>query len=82
MGQAAIDQAPVSIGDGVYIGAQSIVRDGVSIGNRVVIGANCFVNKSIPDNTIVAGIPAKVIGQVIIHPDGSAECCYAKAPTA
>ena len=79
LGQAAIDQAPVSIGDGVYIGAQSIVREGVTIGNRVVIGANSFVNQDIPDNTIVVGSPAKVIGHVIIHPDGSAECRYTKA---
>lgn len=79
LGHAAIHQAPVSIGDGVYIGAQSIVREGVTIGNRVVIGANSFVNQDIPDNTIVAGSPAKVIGHVIIHPDGSFECRYTKA---
>jgi len=79
LGQAETAKATVSIGDGVYIGAQSIVREGVTIGNRVVIGANSFVNKDIPDNTIVAGSPAKVVGQVIIHPDGSAECRYTKA---
>jgi serine O-acetyltransferase len=35
----------------------------VKIGNNVIIGANSVVVKDIPDNAIVSGIPAKVIGQ-------------------
>ncbi len=49
------------IGDNVYIAKGAIVFGGISIGNNVVIGANAVVNKPIPDNAIVAGIPAKVI---------------------
>lgn len=37
---------------------------GVTIGNNVVVGARSFVTKSIPDNVVVAGNPAKIIGTI------------------
>ncbi len=51
----------VTIGDNVFIGAESVVLPGVTIGNNVIIGANSTVTKDIPDNCVVAGSPAKVI---------------------
>ena len=51
----------VNIGDNVFIGAESVVLPGVSIGNNVIIGANSTVTKSIPDNMVAAGSPAKII---------------------
>lgn len=51
----------VSIGDNVFIGAESVVLPGVTIGNNVVIGANSTVTHDVPDNTVVAGTPAKPI---------------------
>ena len=51
----------VTIGDNVFIGAESVVLPGVTIGNNVIIGANSTVTHDIPDNTVVAGSPAKVI---------------------
>lgn len=51
----------VSIGDNVFIGVKTTILKGVSIGNNVIIGANSLVNKDIPDNSVVAGNPAKVI---------------------
>ncbi len=53
--------APVNIGNNVFIGAGSIILPGVNIGNNVVIGAGSIVTKSIEDNTVVAGNPAKRI---------------------
>lgn len=50
-----------TIGDNVYIAKGSIVFGGISIGNNVTIGANAVVNKPVPDNAIVAGVPAKII---------------------
>ena len=49
------------IGDDCYISPGVKIVKPVRIGNNVVIGANAVVNKDIPDNTMVAGIPAKPI---------------------
>ena len=52
---------PIVIGDNVYIGVDSIIMPGVTIGNNVVIGAGSIVTKDIPDNSVAAGVPARVI---------------------
>lgn len=51
----------ICIGDNVFIGARSMIMPGVRIGNNVIVGAGSIVTKSIPDNSIVAGNPAKYI---------------------
>ena len=51
----------VTIGDNVFIGAETVVLPGVDIGSNVIIGANSTVTHNVPDNTVVAGSPAKVI---------------------
>lgn len=51
----------VTIGDNVFIGADTVVLPGVTIGNNVVIGSNSTVTDNIPDNMVVAGTPAKAI---------------------
>lgn len=51
----------VTIGDNVFIGAESVVLPGVTIGSNVIIGANSTVTKDVPDNTVVAGTPARII---------------------
>ena len=51
----------VTIGNNVFIGAETVILPGVNIGNNVIIGANSTVTHSIPDNTVAAGSPAKVI---------------------
>jgi len=53
-------QAPV-IGDNVEICCGAKIIGGVRIGNNVLIGANAVVVSDIPDNSIVAGVPARVI---------------------
>ena len=52
----------IDIGDDVFIGAMAIVLPNVKIGSRVVIGAGSVVAKDIPDNSIVVGNPARVVG--------------------
>jgi len=47
---------------GAAVGANSVVLPGVTIGRNVLIGAGCVVSKDVPDNAIVIGNPAKVIG--------------------
>ena len=53
--------SPIEIGNNVWIGAHCVVLKGVRIGNNVTIGAGSVVNKSIPDNCIAVGVPAKVV---------------------
>lgn len=51
-----------TIGDYVWIGARSTIMPGVSIGKGAVVGTCSVVTKDVPENAIVAGAPAKVIG--------------------
>lgn len=55
------DQAPVFVGDNCYIGLDVKIFGSVKIGNNVTIGANSVITKDIPDNAIVAGVPARII---------------------
>lgn len=51
----------IKIGNNVFIGARSMILPGISVGNNVVIGAGSIVTKDIPDNCVVAGVPARII---------------------
>lgn len=51
----------VTIGNNVFIGAESVVLPGVTIGDDVIIGANSTVTKSIPSGVVAVGSPARVI---------------------
>ncbi len=63
-GQASYERAPVRIEDCCYIGSQAIIAKGVTIGAHSVVGAGAFVKKDVPPYSVVAGIPARVIGRV------------------
>jgi acetyltransferase-like isoleucine patch superfamily enzyme len=54
--------SPVEIGEDVWIGAHAVVLPGVRIGSGAVVGAGAVVNRDVPPNTIVGGVPARVIG--------------------
>lgn len=58
------------IGDNVCVGANATIIGDIRIGNDVMIGAGAVVVKSVNDNDIVAGNPAKVIGSIPkgVHP--------------
>lgn len=53
--------APVVVGNNVFIGYGCVIMPGVIIGDNCVIGAGSVVTRSIPPNTVAAGIPAKPI---------------------
>ena len=50
-----------TIGNHVHIGASATILPDIKIGNNVTVGSGSVVTKDIPDNTIVAGVPAKVL---------------------
>lgn len=59
---AAIE-APVVIEDYVFIGPRVIILPGVTIGRGAVVAAGAVVTKDVPAQQIVAGVPAKIIGE-------------------
>lgn len=54
-------KADVYIGDNCYISTGVTILGPVKIGNNVTIGAGAVVNKDVPDNCIVGGVPAKIL---------------------
>lgn len=56
-------RAPVTIGDHVHIGANVSILPGVTIGDYAVIGAGAVVTRDVAPHTVVAGVPAKKIGE-------------------
>ena len=62
--RANMSPAPIKIGDDVWIGAHATILAGVTIGNGAVIAAGAVVTKDVPANTIVGGVPAKIIKNI------------------
>ena len=57
-------KAPVKIGNDVWIGANVTILPGVVIGDFSVVAAGAVVTRDVPPNTMVAGVPAKVIKKI------------------
>lgn len=63
--RAAWEQAlPVTIGDGVWLGAGAIVCPGVTIGENTVVGAGSVVTKDLPAGVVAVGSPARVVREL------------------
>ena len=55
---------PVTIGNDVWIGGNTVINPGVAIGNNTVIGSGSVLTKNIPDNVIAVGNPCKVLRSI------------------
>ena len=55
---------PVIIEDDVVIGANAVVLEGVKVGKGSVVAAGAVVTKDVPENVVVAGMPAKIIKKI------------------
>lgn len=64
---STVEMGPVTIGNKVWVGFNSIVLCGVAIGEGAVIGAGSVVTRDIPAWTVAAGNPARVIKDIPIH---------------
>ena len=62
--EQGITTKPVIIGDDVWIGANAVILPGVTIGKHCVVAAGAIVTKDVPDYSLVAGVPAKLIKQI------------------
>ena len=56
---------PVRIGAGAWIGASSTILGGVNIGRGAIVAAGSLVNKNVADNTLVGGVPARIIRTLV-----------------
>jgi len=60
----SITEAPVVIEDDVWIGSGAIVLPGTRVGRGAVVAAGAVVSRDVPAMSVVAGVPAKPIGEV------------------
>lgn len=74
-GAQPIVRTPVRIMSNVYIGAKAIINKGLTIDHHSVIAANSFVKGDVPAYSIMAGTPARKIGEVVLNGD-NAELVY------
>ena len=56
--------APITLGKNVWVGSNSTILQGVTVGDNAVIAAGAVVTKDVPENTIVGGVPARIIRKI------------------
>lgn len=55
------ESRPITVGNDVWIGRRAMVMPGVSIGNGSIVAAGAVVTRDVPEFSVVAGVPAKVV---------------------
>lgn len=63
---------PIDIGDGVWLGARCVILPGVTVGAGAVVAAGAVVSKDVPPDTLVAGVPARVVRALSAEDGGTA----------
>ena len=69
IGNEPIFTAPVVLGRGSWTGLRAVVNPGVRIGSRAIVAAGSIVTKDVDDDTMVAGVPAKLV-RALEYPEG------------
>ena len=69
----SLDLNQVVIKRNAWIGAGATILPGVTVGENAVVAAGAVVNKDVPDNTVVGGIPAKIIKTIDVPAGGFGE---------
>ena len=59
----------IIVKDNCFIGMRSIIMPGVTIGKNSIVAAGAIVTKDVPENSVVAGVPAKVIKNTMDYAD-------------
>ena len=57
---------PTRVKRGASVGTSATILCGVTIGENAIVGAGSVVTKDVPDNTIVAGVPARVVNKAVL----------------
>jgi acetyltransferase-like isoleucine patch superfamily enzyme len=78
-GRAPYEYASTKIGDCCFLGTHAVILKGVTVGNHCLIGAGAVVNRDIPDYSIVAGVPARLLGRVHLKEDGEVLFVYGES---
>ena len=61
---AALERAPVRIGDCTFIGPNAVILMGVTIGDHCIVGAGSVLTTDLPNHSVAVGVPARVVGTV------------------
>lgn len=56
--------APIVLGRNVWVGSNATILQGVTIGDNAVVAAGAVVSRDVPANTIVGGVPARIIKRI------------------
>jgi acetyltransferase-like isoleucine patch superfamily enzyme len=62
--EQGVSTNPVTIEDDVWIGANAVILPGVTIGRHAVVAAGAVVTTDVPENTVVGGVPARIIKKI------------------
>jgi len=75
-GKMLPERNATKIGNCCFLGSHAIVTRGVTIGSHCLIAAGAVVTGNLDDFTIAGGVPARVIGQVVLDDDGKVNLIY------